>query len=100
MKTGIELIAEERKRQVSKEGWTASHDDKHRRGQMAWEAACYAANSTGGNLEHHWPSAQKWWKPSDLVRSLVKAGALIAAEIDRLNRRPHHTESTEGESHE
>ena len=32
-----------------------------------------------------WPWAKKWWKPSDdPVRNLVKAGALIAAEIDRL----------------
>ena len=34
-----------------------------------------------------WPWSDKWWKPSDdPVRNLVKAGALLAAEIDRLQR--------------
>jgi hypothetical protein len=34
-----------------------------------------------------WPWSKKWWKPSsDPIRNLVKAGALIAAEIDRLQR--------------
>jgi hypothetical protein len=33
----------------------------------------------------NWPWDAKWWKPSvDHVRNLVKAGALIAAEIDRM----------------
>lgn len=32
-----------------------------------------------------WPWDPSWWKPSpDPIRNLVKAGALIAAEIDRL----------------
>jgi hypothetical protein len=33
-----------------------------------------------------WPWAERFWKPTpdDRVRELVKAGALIAAEIDRL----------------
>lgn len=34
-----------------------------------------------------WPWHSSWWKPSDdPIRNLVKAGALIAAEIDRLQR--------------
>lgn len=36
---------------------------------------------------YSWPWDEEWWKPSeDPVRNLVKAGALIAAEIDRLQR--------------
>lgn len=32
-----------------------------------------------------WPWDEEWWKPSlDPIRNLEKAGALIAAEIDRL----------------
>ena len=38
MKTGIELIAEERKRQIEEEGWTAEHDDQQTDGEIA-EAA-------------------------------------------------------------
>ena len=36
-----------------------------------------------------WPWRPSWWKPTpdDRVRELVKTGALIAAEIDRLRRR-------------
>jgi hypothetical protein len=33
-----------------------------------------------------WPWDESWWKPGDRIRELAKAGALIAAEIDRLNR--------------
>lgn len=34
-----------------------------------------------------WPWEKKWWKPSeDKIKNLVRAGALIAAEIDRLQR--------------
>lgn len=34
-----------------------------------------------------WPFDASWWKPSnDPIRNLIKAGALIAAEIDRLQR--------------
>lgn len=102
MKTGTELIAEERARQIQSEGWTADHDDGHRRLQMTRAAACYLLNTwekskleesaTGRHVVAAavnvlWPWEQEWWKPSsDPVRNLVKAGALIAAELDRLQR--------------
>ncbi len=41
MKTGVELIAEERKRQVEEEGWTAEHDAAHTEGDLAMAAATY-----------------------------------------------------------
>ncbi len=101
MKTGIELIAEERARQISKEGWTPKHDDKHDDEELARAAACYALPSHQRDeivCEHRersitlqcdlWPWEARWWKPTpdNRVRELVKAGALIAAEIDRLQR--------------
>ena len=43
MKTSIELIAEERQRQIEEEGWTAEHDDHHPDGELALAACCYAA---------------------------------------------------------
>ena len=97
-KTGVELIAEERARHSTVEGWTPAHDDKHRRRQLAKAAHSYLATHAEPDVDHprspalmrscwDWPWAKKWWKPSnDPVRNLVKAGALIAAEIDRLNR--------------
>jgi len=96
MKTGIELITEERKRQILEEGWTEDHDDYHADGQMSGAAACYAiaANELSASTPYLsspnpslWPWDLTWWKPGKCaIRCLVKAGALIAAEIDRLQR--------------
>lgn len=88
---GIELIAAERQRQIEQEGWTPEHDAEHGKGELAEAAACYAmperARQTGVS-DLLWPWDEKWWKPTpnDRIRELVKAGALIAAEIDRLQR--------------
>jgi hypothetical protein len=96
--TGAELIAEERQRQVEKEGWSANHDDGHDVGELAAAAVCYAMNpnqrtqkgswSTKTVFYEMWPWSDRYWKPTpdDRVRELVKAGAPIAAEIDRLQR--------------
>lgn len=96
MKTGIQLIAEERERQISQEGWTAENDDEHDNCEIRVAAFCYldAAIAVGDTPMEEiqkappiWPWDKEWWKPThDPVRNLVKAGALIAAEIDRLQR--------------
>lgn len=92
--TAIELIAAERARQVSVEGWTPGHDDEHDDGSLALAAACYAmppdsmgrwASDIGPPIE--WPWDDEAWKPGDRQRELVKAGALIVAEIERLQRK-------------
>lgn len=94
---GILAIAAERRRQVETEGWTPEHDDKHNKGEMAGAAACYAmydlsipnirlGHSVVLTIRDLWPWALSWWKPTDARCNLVKAGALIAAEIDRLDR--------------
>lgn len=99
--SAIEDIAAERQRQISAEGWTPEHDDSHEGGQLARAAACYAIGDThasrGWGDEWHsggsssariklWPWDREWWKPSSRRRDLVKAAALIVAEIDRLDR--------------
>lgn len=92
---GAALIAAERKRQMAVEGWTPEHDDTHgATNGLAQAAACYAAEAWMPLTESHrnppagWPWEASWWKPTgDPTRDLVKAGALIAAEIDRLQRR-------------
>lgn len=84
---GAELIAAERERQVSEEGWTPEHDDEHTHSELAKAAACYAVQAAGGTVtKYDWPWEGKWWKPGDPLRGLAKAGALVAAEIDRLQR--------------
>lgn len=102
--SGVELIAKERQRQTSQEGWTSEHDDEHTDGELANAAACYAMTPDSRKelglfegmhswfkrtiLERLWPWDDSWWKPtkSKRIRELTKAGALIAAEIDRLQR--------------
>lgn len=85
--TGVELIAAERQRQIDVEGFTLEHDATHSHHEISDAACCYAHNGgspDSDDVEDLWPWAPQWWKPStDPVRNLVKAGALIAAEIDR-----------------
>ena len=89
---GIERIAAEQKRQIEEEGFTAEHDDCWIKGQMAKAAMCYCMEPGDGEDDHipdEWPWPSAWWKPTcpdNRIRELEKAGALIAAEIDRLLR--------------
>lgn len=103
METGIELISAERKRQIEVEGWTPEHDDKHANGELADGACAYAMTNTmvdligdswGHDMHlHFWPFELNYYKKNfnedegeSRIRDLVKAGAMIAAEIDRLQR--------------
>lgn len=91
-KTGAELITIERERQMSEEGWTAEHDDLHDKSELARVAAIYALPVKYRRLHYVelWPMSWswEWWKPTsrNRIKELTKAGALIAAEIDRLQR--------------
>lgn len=85
-------VLAERKRQVTTEGWTPEHDDQHVNFEMAIAGGLYAISAVDS---HHklrnsapsaWPWDRKWWKPDGPRRDLVKAGALILAEIERLDR--------------
>jgi hypothetical protein len=112
--TGVNLIAKERQRQIEKEGWSADHDDQHGSDALAMAAALYASPKElyvveppreGGflpTIEDPWP----WWnisacqgrgtpsskhawdkrKVHSRKRRLEIAGALIAAELDRIIR--------------
>ena len=98
-------VAAERRRQIDVEGWTPEHDDEHSRGELARAAAAYCAiagndDETRGHrlragwLPATWPWDPSWWKPKDRRRDLVRAAALIVAEIERLDRlsaTPAHT---------
>jgi len=90
MKNGLMLISDERHRQILKKGWTQEHDNEHTHCEMASAALSYirfAHTTSRQPIPGCWPWDTKWWKPSDdPIRNLTKAGALIAAEIDRLQR--------------
>lgn len=83
-KTGIELIADERRRQIEEEGFDAQHDAQEDYQELAGAAVAYVF----GNIDEEYaqelfPWDMKWWKPRDTKRNLVRAGALIAAALDR-----------------
>ena len=87
---GAELITKERRRQIEEEGWSAAHDNLHRDNELAYAAATYILDFIEPDGDHHklWPWRPEDFKPtrSNPIRQLVKVGALIAAEIDRLQR--------------
>ncbi len=86
----IAIISEERREQLEKHGYNIQHDDLHMHGELASAAACYAIPE-GQHPHHslnrmeHWPWEDEHWKPSpeDRIKELAKAGALIAAELER-----------------
>lgn len=110
----IAEIAAERCRQINVEGWTPEHDDQWRQGQMAGAAACYAMHGLeiGDRIPEDnddylpervaaltrdlWPWDRKWWKPANRRRDLVKAAALIVAEIERMDRQDQRAVAGDG----
>ncbi|HIA6279413.1 TPA: hypothetical protein ACWQSU_000260 [Escherichia coli] len=83
----LDVIAE-RQRQKAVEGWTSEHDDKYGKSQLLWASSCYVLNTIQpfNRIPMDWPWAPEWWKPTGPRRDLVKAGALILAEIERIDR--------------
>ena len=92
---GANRILTERKRQIWDEKWDDEHDDQHRNGELAIAGACYARHAAtfpytdiqayrSAPPPPDWPWDAEWWKPKQPQRDLVRAGALMAAEIDRI----------------
>lgn len=92
-------VLAERLRQMTAEGWSLQHDDDHDGGDLAAAASAYALYAAdelnpqsqgdgdfGRATPPMWPFSRRWWKPEDPRRALVKAGALILAEIERIDR--------------
>lgn len=121
MKTGIELIAEERQRQISIEGYDVNHDSQHDFRELTSAASTYIdaailtakskeiGNSDEASISWHkdnepfewnylklgWPWEEESFKPTTPLEDLIKAGALIAAAIDRLQKEPKAAEMAE-----
>lgn len=89
--TGIELIAQERKEQIEKHGF--SNDAIYTNNELVDAAMQYL----GTDLISCWPESwdRKFYKPENpnysgsRIDELKIAGALIAAEIDRLTQLEH-----------
>lgn len=98
----IDEIAAERRRQIEVELRSPDWDDQYVDGQLSRAAACYAAHASAWNRipvsreayrmsdarrdRVGWPWALSWWKPKSARRDLIRAAALIVAEIERLDR--------------
>lgn len=86
MWTGVVWIANERYRQIREKGYDAAKDDKQTDSKLAFAAITYAMpeNCRKELADVFWPWDKKYFHPShDQLKNLIKAGALIAAEIDR-----------------
>ena len=109
MKSGVELIAEERQRHLAK-GYDAEHDEFESAFQLSGAAAMFIAEAMNKNFKDHthyddkgncsrfqlrkidtrkwneeWPwSDHDGREKADIKTCLIKAGSLIAAELDRL----------------
>lgn len=103
---GAKDVLAERERQAQEEGFDKSHDAAHDDRSLTAAAACYAQHAAqrGWLIEAYppgegvrryradsppddWPDTWglEWWKPVDYRRDLVKAAALLLAEIDRID---------------
>lgn len=85
---GANAIVEERSRQIVDEHYHPAGDDAYTDGQLASAAWCYLSAAIDGIREQpeEWPWDAEWWKPTFGIRDLVRAGALIAAELTRRKR--------------
>jgi hypothetical protein len=92
-------VIQERRRQELAEGFTPAGDDLQADGALARAAGCYAigpqflmmhrmGDGAGNILDVpvNWPWPPVWWKPRSRREDLVRAGALILAEIERIDR--------------
>ncbi len=88
MSPAMLAVIAERRRQIEAEGWTPEHDDTHATGELARAGGAYArkAGTMMSVPPNEWPWAADWWKPQGFRRDLVRAGALIVAEIERFDR--------------
>lgn len=91
MPTAARDVFTERQRQVGEKGYQPLRDDEYHHKQLAHAAACYtltAPNEAGRtpNCPPLWPWPSASWKPRSRRENLVRAGALILAEIERIDR--------------
>lgn len=105
---GINDVTTERLRQINEEGYSASRDDSYQGGELAAAGASYAIHAAWHvntrSPEGSLPGVPEWypwdgatWNPKDVRTNLVKAAALIIAEIDRFDRKAAEAANTSSE---
>lgn len=103
IESGVSRIAVERARQFVVHDYDGTHDDRHDRGELVRGAIAYLLAGTepqgrlSGATPHQvwpWDRGNGWSPEADILANLTKAGAMIAAEIDRLVRHRDAIEAT------
>ena len=83
-------VVKERQRQQTAEGYDAGHDDRYTDDELPRAALAYLSWSLDPDADHRppyfWPWSNESWKPKGHRSNLVRAAALIVAEIERLDR--------------
>lgn len=82
-------VLQEREKQMNIKGYDVHNDDAYRHGELSLAASCYALDSgvKSGNVPVNWPFEDRYWRASTRRRNLVKAAALIIAELESLDRK-------------
>lgn len=85
---GVQKIAAERTRQIEEKGYDPIHDSKDPRSVIEG-ARAYIHHAIGLEYgvdltaeECGWPWDEKFWKPGSPEQDLIKAGGMIAADLD------------------
>lgn len=84
MLNAMSLIKAERERQIKVEGWTDAHDNENGASGELEAAARFYINAGENGTEWPWITKPKL---KDERANLIRAGALLLAEIDRLKRK-------------
>lgn len=98
----IKDVINERQRQINQEFYSTENDDEYKQNELLRAAVCYAENvvrrgwvfdsNFGPDVYQEeevpdlWPWDLDFWKPKNPRRDLVRAAALIIAEIERIDR--------------
>lgn len=89
----LSLILDERNKQITVEGHKPEDDDKYQNGEMAVAGGYYAlasgapTNKNPGLIPPYWPWSHNAWKPGEKKDNLIKAAALIVAELESMRRK-------------
>lgn len=76
----LDEVITERNHQINK-GWTFQHDDTHTGGELVMAAVAYAMDNP-----YIYPKNWKYNKRANRRERLIKAIALLIAEIERIER--------------
>lgn len=89
----LDVVAE-RRRQIEVENRDLLHDQQYVRDELAYASICYATPQFSfSGVPEDWPFPPSAWKPKDRRSNLVRAAALLVAEIERIDFQSHSVDA-------